>query len=64
MTTEAQYMIEYQGDLLVTKQVVGQEVLRPECAIAVCEDAATATIGMSGTESTAVVTYKTSTATY
>ena len=64
MTTEAQYMIEYQGDLLVTKQVVGQEVLRPECAIAVCEDAATGTIGMSGTESAAVITYKTETATY
>ena len=64
MTTEAQYMIEYQGDLLVTKQVVGQEVLRPECAIAVCEDAASGTIGMTAGEATAVGTNGTSTASY
>jgi hypothetical protein len=64
MTTEAQYLIEYQGDLLVTKQVVGQEVLRPECAIAVCEDATSGTIGMAAGEATAVGTNGTSTATY
>lgn len=64
MTTEAQYMIEYQGDLLVTKQVVGQEVLRPECAIAVCEDANSGTIGFSVGEATAVGTNGCVTATY
>lgn len=67
MTTEAQYMIEYQGDLLVTKQVVGQEVLRPECAIAVVQDN-TATnsypVGIDATAAGNLSTYGTTTATY
>jgi len=45
LTTESQYLIEYQGDLIVVKQAVGQEVLRPECCIAVVRNRQEFTLG-------------------
>lgn len=38
VTTESQYIIEYQGDLVVVKQAMGADVLRPECCIAVVQN--------------------------
>jgi hypothetical protein len=45
LTTESQYLIEYQGDLIVVKQAVGQDVLRPECCIAVVRNRQEFTLG-------------------